>query len=125
LVEPKHNHRRYIACPKDCPRLGMSDGPCAICGKDSKMEFLVGTGGGHDYPACSREHHEGVWLALDCAQVAGENKGLPPAPWPIAYPPDWIEEFTDDDGVTKGTLEDLRSWAALPTMKAALDALRS
>jgi hypothetical protein len=86
---------------------------------------LVATGGGCDYPACSEEHHDGVWLALDCAQAAAEDKGLPPAPWPIAYPPDWLEPMTKDDGVRGGTLEELHAWALLPSTAKALAQLRT
>lgn len=124
-AEPKHNHGRRALCTPNCPRAGMSDGPCAICGEDSDPKCLVGTGGGNDYPVCSDKHGQAVWDALDAAQAAEEH-GLPQPPWPIAYPPDWIQlDFPDgnlDDN--KGTVEDLARWMAVPENKKALAAIR-
>lgn len=122
MADPKHSHGRFVLCPPSCPRAGMSDGPCAVCGDASDPKALVATGGGNDYPVCGKAHADVLWLALDAAQAAEETRGLPAPPWPVAYPPDWIQ-LEGLDGC-KGTVEDLAAWAAVSAHAAAIAAVR-
>lgn len=122
--EPRHNHGRFMLCPKGCPREGMSDGPCAVCGKPSDPLSLVATGGGCDYPVCGKGHGQAVWDAIDAAQAAAEDRTLAPAPWPIAYPPDWVEPMGADDRVAAGTVADLKAWMAVPAHAKAVAQVR-
>ena len=120
-AQPKHSHGRYVLCPPDCPRAGMSDGPCSVCGAASDPMALVATGGGHDYPVCGKSHGQSLWDYLDATQAAEEN-GLPEPPAIVRFPPDWIQ--LEGGQPHQGTPEHLSQWLAVPAHAKALADLR-